>query len=140
MGKNENTPSESEWTIMEILWENGASMTSSEIIAKLPKDCSMTPKMTRVLINRLCQKGIVGYEQDTHDLRVYNYHTLKTKEACLREKGKHFMDSYFSGNSTNAMIALIQSLSLTDEQIKELEDILEKSRKKDIDKEGDSHA
>lgn len=38
------------------------------------------------------------------------------------------MDSYFSGSGTNAMAALLQSFALTGEQIKELEEILEKSK------------
>ena len=49
------------------------------------------------------------------------------------------MDSYFSGNGTNAMAALLQSFSLTEEQIQELEEILKKSRGqggKSPDKEG----
>ncbi len=110
---------------------NGASMTSSEIIAKLSKDCSMTPKMTRVLINRLCQKGIIGYEQDTQDLRVYHYHALKTKEACLKEKSRHFVDSYFGGNESSALVALLHTSNFSEEQIKELEELLEKNSRKE---------
>ncbi len=39
-----------------------------------------------------------------------------------------FVDSYFSGNRTNAVAALLQNLALTEEQIEELEEILEKSK------------
>ena len=46
----------------------------------------------------------------------------------MKEKSRKFVDSYFSGNGTNAMSALLQTFTLTDEQIKELEEILEKSK------------
>lgn len=46
----------------------------------------------------------------------------------MKEKSRKFVDSYFSGSGTNAMAALLQSFALTDEQIKELEEILEKSK------------
>ena len=46
----------------------------------------------------------------------------------MKEKSRKFVDSYFSGNGTNAVAAMLQSFALTDEQIKELEEILEKSR------------
>lgn len=52
MGKEEQTPSESEWMVMEILWASESSMTSKEVIHELRKQNSMTPKMVRVLINR----------------------------------------------------------------------------------------
>lgn len=128
MGKEEQTPSESEWMVMEILWASESSMTSKEVIHELRKQNSMTPKMVRVLINRLCEKGLLSYTVDPDDKRVYHYSVTKLKEDCLKEKSKRFVDSYFSGNKTNAMAALLQSFALTDEQIKELEEILEKSK------------
>lgn len=128
MGEEEQTPSESEWMVMEILWASENPMTSKEVINELRKENSMTPKMVRVLINRLCEKGLLSYTVDPDDKRVYHYSVTKLKEDCLKEKSKRFVDSYFSGNKTNAMAALLQSFALTDEQIKELEEILEKSK------------
>ena len=59
---------------------------------------------------------------------------------CKGEKQE--VNSYFSGSGTNAMAALLQSFALTDEQIKELEEILERSRDRGTeppDKEGEPH-
>ena len=67
---------------------------------------------------------------DEHDSRDYHYYVLKQKEECVKEKSRRFVDSYFSGSGTNAMAALLQSFDLTDEQIGELEEILEKSKGK----------
>lgn len=130
MGKEEQTPSESEWMVMEILWASENSMTSKEVIHEMRKQNSMTPKMVRVLINRLCEKGLLSYTVDPDDKRVYHYSVTKSKEDCLKEKSKKFVDNYFKGNQTSAVAALIQSVSLTEEQIRELEEILEKSKGK----------
>ncbi len=128
MGKDELVPSESEWQIMEILWEY-EELTSSEVISRLP-DKGMNPKMVRVLMNRLCQKGIIAYRTDERDSRVYHYYPLKTREECLKEKSRKFVDSYFGGNQTGAVAALLQSVELSETQLSELEAILEQSRKK----------
>lgn len=130
MGKDEMTPSESEWLIMEVLWERNTSMTSSEVIRFLQEKSDMTPRMVRVLMNRLCQKELLGYTVDENDARVYHYFVLKSREECLKEKSRRFVDSYFSGNQTNAVAALLQSISLTEEQIQELTEILEQSKGK----------
>lgn len=130
MGKEDITPSESEWMIMEVLWESGVPLTSAEVIRKLQGKLDMTPKMIRVLMNRLCRKGILNHTVDEQDARVYHYSVLKTKEECLRSKSRRFADSYFSGNETSALASLIQSIALTDGQIRELEQILEESRGK----------
>lgn len=128
MAKDETTPSESEWQVMEIFWASDTPLTSLEVIKRLEKSASMTPRMIRVLINRLCRKEILGYTVDEKDARVYHYFVKKSREDCLREKSQRFADSYFSGSRTSAMAALLKSFALTEEQINELEEILEKSK------------
>lgn len=130
MAKEETTPSESEWLVMEIFWASDAPLTSLEVIKRLQQNVSMTPRMVRVLINRLCQKNILSYTQDEKDARVYHYFAVKSKEDCQKEKSRRFVDSYFSGSQTNAVAALLENVALTEEQIMELEKIVENSKGK----------
>lgn len=129
MTREEHTPSESEWQIMEVLWDSAVPLTSSQVIQQLQEMTSMNPKMVRVLMNRLCQKGIISYTVDEKDARVYHYFPMKSREECSREKSRKFVESYFSGSHTDALAALLQSYQLTEEQIQELEDILEQSKR-----------
>ena len=126
MAKEEITPSE--WQIMEVLWASGTPLTSSEVYKRMQGNVDMSQRTVRVLMNRMNQKDVLGYTVDEHDSRVYHYYVLKPKEECVKEKSRKFADSYFSGSGTNAMMALLQSFVLTDEQIKQLEEILEKSK------------
>ncbi len=132
--EKETTPSQSEWLIMEVFWANDTpSMTAKEVISKIKDKSDMSPRMVRVLLNRLWQKGVLSYTVDEHDLRVYHYSVQKSKEECQKEKSRKFVDSYFEGSRKNAMAALLQSADLTEEQFRELEDILEQCREKDRD-------
>ena len=124
--KDEMLPSESEWMIMEIFWAEKQPLTSREVIQCIGKH--MTPKMVRVLINRLCEKGILSYTVDQEDKRIYHYFVLKSKEECQKEKSRKFVESYFKGNQTSAVAALLQTTKLTEGQIQELEEILEKRK------------
>lgn len=126
----EKIPSDSEWLIMEILWGSENPLPSSEIIHRLKGRADMTPRMVRVLLNRLCQKELVSYVVDDKDARVYHYSPMKSREECRREKSRRFVEHYFAGSQTGAVAALLQSATLTDEQIEELEQILEKNRGK----------
>lgn len=128
MGKEELTPSESEWQVMEVLWESEEALTSSEVIERQRPENSMNPKMVRVLMNRLCQKGILAYRVDEKDARIYHYYPLKTREECQREKSSRFIESYFAGNQMGAVAALIGSSALTENQLQELEQILQRSK------------
>ena len=120
----ETTPSQSEWLVMEIFWAAGTSLTAREVIQNMKEKEGMSPRMVRVLINLLCQKGVLSYTVDKYDLRVYHYSVVKSKEECQREKSRKFVDSYFEGSRKNAMSALLQSAELTQEQFQELEEIL----------------
>lgn len=124
----ETMPSESEWLIMEVLWESETPLTSMEVLNRLQGRSDMTLRMVRVLMSRLSGKGLLGFTVDENDARVYHYHTIKSKEECLNEKSRRFVNSYFAGNRTSAVAALLQGVTLTDGQIQELEEILEKSK------------
>lgn len=128
MSKKETFPSESEWQIMEVLWESGVPLTSSEIIRRLSDHADMTPRTVRVLMNRLCQKRLLSYVVDKHDARVYIYTPLKSREECLEEKSRRFAESYFSGSHANVAAALLKHVPLTEEQAAELHSILEACR------------
>ncbi len=126
----EVTPSQSEWLVMEVFWASDSSLTAKEVIQKMKGKSDMSPRMVRVLLNRLWQKGVLSYAVDEHDARVYHYTAMKSKEECQKEKSRKFVDSYFAGSRKNAMAALLQSAELTKEQFQELEDILEQCKDK----------
>ncbi len=131
MAKEEIT--QSEWQIMEVIWADEAPLTSSEVYKRLQGDVDMSKRMVRVLMNRLNQKGILGYTVDEQDSRVYHYYALKPKAECVEEKTRKFVESYFKGSQKNAMAALLQNAKLTKEQLRELEEILEQCKEKDHD-------
>lgn len=79
-------------------------------------------------MNRLCQKNILDYTIDKKDSRIYHYFPVKTKEECIKEKSKRFIESYFAGSRVDAVAALVQTLTLTDKQIQEISEILEQSK------------
>lgn len=132
--EKETTPSQSEWLIMEVFWAAGTSLTAKEVIGKICRKTDMSPRMVRVLLNRLWQKGVLRYTVDEHDARVYHYTAAKSKEECQKEKSRKFVESYFEGSRTNAMAALLQSAKLTKEQFQELEEILEQCKEEECDR------
>ena len=132
--EKETTPSQSEWLIMEIFWAENRTMTAREIIKKMRETSDMSPRMVRVLLNRLWQKGVLSYTVDEHDTRVYHYTAEISREDCQKEKSRRFIDSYFGGSEKNAMAALLQSAELTEEQYLELEEILEQCKPSSKDK------
>ena len=128
MDRDELLPTEREWLIMDAVWDSEDQLTSSEILVRIDEAAKLDARTERVLLHHLCRKGLLGYVVDEHDSRVYHYYPLRTRDECLREKSRDFIDAYFRGDSSFAVTALLKNASFTDEQLKELEAIL-KSRK-----------
>ena len=124
MINEETMPSESEWIIMEVFWERAVPLTAAAVIDRLQEKGSMTSKMVRVLLNRLCGKGLVSYTVDVRNRKVYHYFALKSREECQLEKSKRFADSFFAGSRFEAAVMLLHGLPLSREQVAELEGIL----------------
>lgn len=122
----ETTPSETEWLVMEVIWNAEGDIIASEIIQNLKGTLDVTARTIRVLINRLLSKRVIGYKVDEKDSRVYHYYALKTKEECLSEKQNRFVRNYFGGNSTLAVASFIEKSRLSREQLSELEQLVEK--------------
>ena len=128
MDREEMLPTEREWLIMDAVWDSNDQPTSAEILNRIDEAAKLDARTERVLLHHLCRKGLLGYVVDEHDSRVYHYYPLRTREECLREKSRDFVDTYFQGNSGGAVAALLKNAQFTDEQLKELEAIL-KARK-----------
>ena len=124
----ETTPSETEWLGMEVIWSSNGDITASEIIQTLKGTLEVSARTIRVLINRLLAKGVIRYEVDQKDSRVYHYYVVKSKEECLAEKQDRFVRNYFGGNSTLAVASFLEKSRLSDEQFLELEQLVEKMK------------
>ena len=129
MGK-ETTPSETEWLVMEVIWQSDGDITASEIISSLKDSLKVSARTIRVLINRLLAKGVIRYEVDQKDARIYHYSVVKKNEECQADKQERFVRNYFGGNSTLAVASFIEKSNLSDEQFQELEQMVEKMRKR----------
>ncbi len=118
-------PSESEWLIMEVLWEHDAAMTASEIIDALKGTLDVNKNTIRVMINRLLGKDVIAFEVDSHDARVYHYYPKKSREACLSQKSTRFVNNYFKGNASLAVASFLRSAQLSREELQELKSLVE---------------
>ncbi|MDR0138576.1 penicillinase repressor BlaI [Metabacillus idriensis] len=122
MEKNIPSISESEWEIMNVLWEK-APQSASDIISSLQESTDWKPKTIRTLLDRLVQKDVVGVNKNQ---RVYTFYPLYTQEECQRAETQSFINRIYGGTLKSMLVQFIQEDSLSDDEIKELRFILNK--------------
>ncbi|GCD10920.1 BlaI/MecI/CopY family transcriptional regulator [Clostridium tagluense] len=119
--------SNSEWEIMKYAWGN-VPCTANEIVDALSKITDWKSNTIRTLINRLIKKEVLGYKIDEKDKKTYYYFPLLSENECIKAESDSFIKRVFNG-SLNGMIAnFLNESELSDEDIEELKNILDKKK------------
>ena len=122
--------SESEWQIMELVWEyyecvdlenqvKRHGITQSVLMEQLGKKWNKNTVHT--FLKRLCEKGFLEVIKTS----PYQYVPLISREACEKEERRSFLDRVYQGSASRMVTAFVRDGDLTEEEIKELRKLLE---------------
>lgn len=115
---------ESEWSIMEALWES-SPQTASEVTKTLRPTTNWAENTVRTLLTRLVEKGAIKTGENTSGTRTYL--PAVKREACVRAEGESFMQRMFGGAAKPLLVHFAQNSKLTAEEVKELKKILDQN-------------
>ena len=119
--------SDSEWSVMEALWEH-APQTASEVTKTLRPTMNWAENTVRTLLTRLVEKGALKTEVNTSGTRVFL--PAVKREACVRAESASFMDRVFRGAAKPLLVHFAQNSKLTADEVKELKKLLDQSLNK----------
>lgn len=109
--------------VMRILWEHGP-MLVKEVLEHLPEPRPHVNTVSTV-IRVLEKKGYVGHEKE---VGTYRYHAILEKESYSKTTLMTMLRNYFDNSLKSMVSALVQGEQLSDEEIKECIDIIEKKK------------
>lgn len=114
--------SDTEWEIMNILW-NKAPLTAAEVIEALQAtDASWHPKTAKTLLNRLVMKKALGFRKEG---RGYLYRPLVRRETCVSAESESFLDRLFGGSLQPMIAHFVERKKLSRKEIEALKRLLE---------------
>ena len=116
--------SESEWSLMEALWES-SPQTASELTKTLRPTMNWAENTVRTLLTRLIDKGAIKTGENSSGTRTYL--PAVKREACVRAEGESFMQRMFGGAAKPLLVHFAQNSKLTAEEVKELKKILDQN-------------
>ncbi len=115
---------ESEWSIMEALWES-APQTASEITKALRPTTNWAENTVRTLLTRLVEKGALKTAENASGTRTFL--PAVKRETCVRAESQSFLDRIFGGAAKPLLVHFAQNSKLTAEEVKELKRLLDQS-------------
>lgn len=114
--------SESEWILMEALWES-SPQTASELARNLRPTTQWADNTVRTLLTRLVEKGALTTAENASRTRTFV--PLVTRETCVRAESQTFLDRVFGGAAKPLLVHFAQNAKLTPAEVRELKKLLD---------------
>lgn len=114
--------SDAEWRVMQVVWDH-APITGSDVARQLANDNDWSPRTVKTMLSRLVDKGALTYEEDGNR---YLYGPAVSRETCIRDASRSFLDRVFAGDPSLMLAQLVKQSRLKPDDIAELKRILDK--------------
>lgn len=115
--------SNAEWEVMKIIWSN-PQITSAKIIEELKDKSSWKPATVKSLISRLLNKKALDFNKSGSE---YFYYPLISEDECIKSESKSFINRVFNGSVSSMLLTFAESKQVSEADIEELRNILNKS-------------
>lgn len=115
---------ESEWSVMEVLWES-SPQTASEVTKALRPAMNWAENTVRTLLTRLVEKGALKTAENASGTRTFL--PAVKRDACVRAESESFMQRIFGGAAKPLLVHFAQNSKLTAEEVKELKKLLDQN-------------
>ena len=117
---------DSEFKVMKIIWDNNKTMSTGEILSILKNEVDWKLSTLQVILSRLTEKGFLTNEKIG---RINYYSSNVDSSKYTKNETKNFIKKMYDNSSKKLIAALIEcDDTLTDEDIKELKEMLNRSK------------
>lgn len=124
MSDNKINITESEWKIMQVIW-NEPNLTLGDIKKRLDEIILWDRTTISTLLRRLKKKNVVG----AIDGRYAKYYALVSENECLLQEINSILDKFFYQSPKKLMATLVKNEKFSDDDIKDIEELLESIKK-----------
>ena len=114
--------SEAELAVMKVIWEK-YPVSTNDIADLLANEMGWNVRTVHTLIARLEKKGVISH---TKNGRIFVYTPLVNKTEYISMESKSFLDKFYNGAINKMVMNFMQNNMLSDKDIRELRDILDK--------------
>lgn len=117
--KEEHKISESEWQLMEILWEDG-ELTQPQIMSRLGNKWNKNTVHT--FLTRLCAKGFLEADKEKNP---HVYRPVIARADCERQERQSFLERIYQGSVSRMVAAFVKDADLQPDEVEALKRILD---------------
>lgn len=117
--------SDGEWKIMNLLWEHESTIT--ELKNELSGETGWDKHIVITMLSRMEKKGAVAHRDGS---RSKVFYPLVTREEVSMQETRGFLQKVYRGSLGMMVNAMVEDQALTEEELRELSDILEQAKRR----------
>lgn len=121
--KQEIHVTNSEWYVMNCLWEEHP-LTLMQLVHILNEQMGWSKSTCATMVRRMTEKNLIGYKENGKT--KYFFPNVKKEDVVVQET-KNFLQRIYNGSVGMMMNTLIHQNGLSEQDIKELREILKKA-------------
>lgn len=119
--------SDAELEVMKVLWDH-SPRSGAEVADALCDRMEWNPRTVKTLLGRLVKKGALRYKEEGNR---YLYRPAIARDRYVEEESRSFLDRVFGGHATPMLVHFVQEAKLSESDIEELKEILEKKKEEE---------
>ena len=121
MKKKDIILQQSEWIIMEQLWNNG-TMTIMQLFHSLEVDPGWSKSTVNTMLKRMMEKEIISY---TEGEKARQYYPLISRDEAALAETESLLEKIYEGSVSLMMSTLVKKKKISRKELDELYDILD---------------
>lgn len=118
--------SNSEWHIMENLWEEFPK-TATQLIKAMEEETGWAKSTTKTVLKRMEQKGCIAYREGE---KAREYYPLLKRDEVVESETSSFINRIYNGSLGLMVNTLVKKQEISDQEMEELYQIIKEARKK----------
>ena len=126
MQEREISLSNSEWHIMESLWEK-CPKTATQLIRAMEEETGWAKSTTKTVLKRMEQKGCIAYKEGE---KAREYYPLLKRDEVVESETSSFINRIYNGSLGLMVNTLVKKQDISDQEMEELYQIIKEARKK----------
>lgn len=114
--------SDAEWQVMHVVWQD-QPVESQQVIDQIAVANDWSPATVKTMLHRLVKKKALAFDRDG---KRYLYRAVARRSDCIRQESRSFVDRVFGGAAAPALMHLVKTSKLTDDELAELRRLLDR--------------
>ncbi len=121
MSNTKHTITDSEYTVMKILWSSDSKMTVADVVREL-RESEWSASTVSTFLQRLLKKGVIACEKKG---KTNFYYPILRQSDYDMDETQSFLSKLYNGSVKNLVAALYENKKLSKEDVSDLKKMFE---------------